>query len=107
MRTLSERFQELAAHPEKDEMFEERRELISYRLVRTFAWLSVLVLVGWLVMLSSLNALVQMGSSADVIFDTLQIFTWIALVGGVAVMLWDLWQVWTGKRRWWSKLWES
>ena len=33
-RTLSERFQELAAHPEKDDMFEERRLLIFTQLDR-------------------------------------------------------------------------
>jgi hypothetical protein len=33
VRVLSDRFQELAAHPEKDEMFEERRTLIFTQLV--------------------------------------------------------------------------
>ena len=83
----------------------ERRQLVSYRLVRTFAWLSVLALVGWLVVLSSLSDLSRMGSGADPILYALQIFTWIAFVGVVAVVLWDLWQVWRGKRRWTSKLW--
>ena len=34
VRVLSDRFQELAAHPEKDEMFEERRSLIFTQLDR-------------------------------------------------------------------------
>lgn len=83
----------------------ERRELQSYRLVRTFAWLMVLALVGWLVVMSSLGDLSRMSSALDPILYTVEIFTIIAFVGGLVVVLWDLWLVWRGKRRWPAKVW--
>jgi hypothetical protein len=83
----------------------ERRELQSYRLVRTFAWLMILALVGWLVVMSSLGDLSRMSSALDPILYATEIFTIIAFVGGLVVVLWDLWLVWRGKRRWPAKVW--
>jgi CubicO group peptidase (beta-lactamase class C family) len=83
----------------------ERRDLISYRLVRTFAWLILAALIGWFMLLSSFGELSRAGPGLDLFLYILQAFTFIAFVGGVGVVLWDLWLVWRGKRRWTSKLW--
>jgi CubicO group peptidase (beta-lactamase class C family) len=83
----------------------ERRELLSYRLVRTFAWLILAALLGWLLVISSLGELSRMTSALDPILYAIEIFTIIAVLGGLGVVAWDLWQVWRGKRRWPAKLW--
>jgi uncharacterized Tic20 family protein len=83
----------------------ERRELLSYRLTRTFAWLILLGLVCWMVVLSMLGELSRLNSSFDPILYIVQILTFVALVGGLLAVGWDAWLVWRGKRRWTSKLW--
>jgi hypothetical protein len=83
----------------------ERRELIGYRLVRTAAWLILLALLGWAIVMSMLGDLQRMSSALDPILYTVQIFTFIAVLGGIVVAAWDLWLVWRGKRRWTAKLW--
>lgn len=83
----------------------ERRPLLSYRLVRSFAWLMLVVLVGWLMLLSSFGELSRMGPGLDLFLHILQALTFIALLGGLALFLWDAWLVWRGKRGWKAKLW--
>ena len=83
----------------------ERRELLSYRLTRTFSWLILLTLVAWLVVLSMLGELSRLNSGFDPILYFVQILTFVALLGGVGIIGWDLWLVWRGKRRWFFKLW--
>ena len=34
-----------------------------------------------------------------------QVFGIVAFIGGFGVMLWHLWTVWSGTRRWPAKLW--
>jgi hypothetical protein len=83
----------------------ERRELISYRLTRTFSLLILVALVCWMVVLSMLGELSRLNSGFDPILYIVQILTFVALVGGLLVVGRDAWLVWRGKRRWTSKLW--
>ena len=83
----------------------EKRPLLSYRLVRGFAWLILVVLIGWLAVLSSLGELSRLNSGFDPILYLMQFMTFVALLGGLAVVIWDAWQVWRAKRGWKAKLW--
>jgi uncharacterized membrane protein len=83
----------------------DRRALMSYRLTRTFAWLILLTLVAWMVVLSMLGELSRLNSSFDPILYFVQILTIVTLFGGVGIFGWDLWLVWRGKRRWTAKVW--
>jgi len=83
----------------------ERRDLLSYRLTRTFAWLILATLVAWMVVLSMLGELSRLNSGFDPILYFVQILTIVALFGGVGIFAWDLWLVWRGKRRWTAKVW--
>ena len=83
----------------------ERRELLLYRLSRTFAWLILLVLVAWMVVLSALGELSRLNSGFDPILYFVQILTILVCFGSLGIFGWDLWLVWRGKRRWWSKAW--
>ncbi|HYJ53834.1 MAG TPA: serine hydrolase domain-containing protein [Allosphingosinicella sp.] len=83
----------------------EKGDLRSYRLVRTFSWLILAVLIGWAVVLSMLGELSRLNSSFDPIIYFIQIATIIVLFGAVGVFGWDLWTVWRGKRRWTAKVW--
>ena len=83
----------------------EGRERLSYRLVRGFAWLTLLVLVAWFMVLGALGELAGLNSALDPILYFVQFLTIVALLGTLAVTGWDLWLVWRGKRRWTSKVW--
>jgi CubicO group peptidase (beta-lactamase class C family) len=83
----------------------ERRELLSYRLVRGFAWLILVALLGWLVVVSSLGNLASMSASFDPILRVVQVLTFVAFLGGTGVMVRDAWLVWRGKRGWKAKVW--
>jgi hypothetical protein len=58
-----------------------------------------------MMVLSALNELSRLNSGFDPILYFVQILTIVALFGGLGVIVWDLWLVWRGKRRWTSKLW--
>lgn len=83
----------------------ERRDLLAYRLTRVFAWLILLALVAWFVVLSMLGELSRLNAGFDPILYFVQILTIVAVFGGLGVIGWDLWLVWRGKRRWTSKVW--
>jgi CubicO group peptidase (beta-lactamase class C family) len=83
----------------------ERRELLSYRLVRGFAWLVLIVLVAWISVLSALGELSRLNNGFDPILYFVQILTIVAAFGALGVFGWDLWLVWRGKRRWTAKVW--
>lgn len=84
----------------------EKRELLSYRLVRGAALFILLVLFGWMfaiqTMMGDFN---NLNPSFDPIIYTLQILGFVAFLGGLGVILWDAWLVWRGKRGWKAKLW--
>ncbi len=78
----------------------------AYRLSRGFAWLALGVMIGWMLlvttMISDLNAL---GGALDWALYLLQFLTPIAFVGLLGLSLWYGWTVWTGGRKWGAKLW--
>jgi hypothetical protein len=53
-------------------------------------------------LLSNVN---RMSSRFDPLIACLQLLGAIAFLGGPPVMLWNLWAVWTGRRRWPAKVW--
>ncbi len=84
----------------------EGRDRLAYRGVRAAAALILAVLIGWAVLISVMSSDIDNFTSAvDPWLWLLQIAGLIAFVGGLAVMLWNAWLVWKGKRRWTSKLW--
>jgi len=83
----------------------ERRELLAYRLTRGASWLILLALVAWMMVLSLLGELSRLSDGFDPILYFVQILTFVALLGGLAVVAWDFWLVWRGKRRWTAKVW--
>ncbi len=84
----------------------ERRELIGYRLARLAALAIVLTLIGWAVVITAmLGSLDNVTSAFDPVIYTIQIISFITFIGGFALILWDAWLVWRGKRRWTAKVW--
>ncbi len=84
----------------------EPRALRAFRLSRIAATGIVVALAGW----AGVLALVfsdadNQNAGSDLALWLIQIFSAIALIGGFALMLWNLWVVWTGKRRWPAKVW--
>jgi len=55
--------------------------------------------------LSLLGELSRLSDGFDPILYFVQILTFVALLGGLAVVAWDFWLVWRGKRRWTAKVW--
>jgi CubicO group peptidase (beta-lactamase class C family) len=78
----------------------------AFRLSRIGAVAIVAAMLGWTLaialMVSDIN---HLGSGFDPIIWTLEILGTAAFVGGFAVMLWNLWVVWSGRRRWPAKVW--
>jgi hypothetical protein len=84
----------------------EPRALRAYRLSRIAAIAIILALAGWALGLTAmLGDLGKLTDGLDPLLWFLEIFGAIAFVGGAAVMLWNLWVVWSGKRRWQAKVW--
>ena len=82
VRSLSERFQELAAHPEKDEMFEERRVLIFTQLDRQTSR-ARLIQRAMAAFYTALGIFVASSVAIAIISVAARNFTWIAVVLGV------------------------
>lgn len=82
VRLLSERFQELAAHPEKDEMFEERRELIFTQLDRQTSR-ARLIQRAMAAFYTALGVFVASSVAIAVVSAAARNFTWIAVVLGL------------------------
>jgi CubicO group peptidase (beta-lactamase class C family) len=83
----------------------ERKELRAHRLVRLADLATLLVLVGWAVFVTVMLGNLDNASSAGPWIWLLQIASLLVFVGGFLVALWNLWVVWTGKRRWTTKVW--
>ena len=84
----------------------EKRQLLSYRLVRGASWLIVLVILGWAFAISKMMGdFNNLSDGFDPIIIILQVLSFVAFLGGFAVMLWDAWLVWRGNRGWKAKLW--
>lgn len=82
------------------------RELLGYRLSRGAALAMLLLLVGWLGLVTMMfSDLENLGGALDPMIVVLQLLSFVVLFGGLAVFGWYAWQVWTGKRRWTAKVW--
>ena len=81
-RTLSERFQELAAHPEKDEMSEERRVLIFTQLDRQTSR-ARLIQRAMAAYYTALGTFVATTVAIAIFSAAARNFTWIAVLLGV------------------------
>jgi CubicO group peptidase (beta-lactamase class C family) len=83
------------------------RELRAYRWVRIGALASALAIIAWgglaITMLENLTSM--MNSALDPWLIALHILGSIAVFVGLALAIWHLIVVWTGKRRWISKIW--
>jgi CubicO group peptidase (beta-lactamase class C family) len=80
------------------------RPLYAFRAVRGFAWLVLLVLVGWVVVIGSVESFESHGST-DWLILLLQVVGTLAFFGLLGVALWNAWIVWRSKRGWFAKLW--
>lgn len=82
VRALSERFQELAAHPEQDDMFEERRALIFSQLDRQTSR-ARLIQRAMAAFYTALGVFVASTVAIAIISATARNFTWVAVVLGL------------------------
>jgi hypothetical protein len=82
VRVLSDRFQELAAHPEKDEMFQERQVLIFTQLDRQTSR-ARLIQRAMVAFYTALGVFVATSVAIAVISALARNFTWIAVVLGL------------------------
>lgn len=84
----------------------ERHALLSFRLSRLAALLILIALIGWVALIGWLMGdLSNLQPSSDPIILFLQIFSMLAFIGGFGAMLWNMWVVWRGDRRWPAKVW--
>lgn len=82
VRVLSDRFQEIAAHPEKDEMFEERRQLIFMQLDRQTSR-ARLIQRAMTAFYTALGVFVASSVAIAIVSAAARNFTWIAVVLGL------------------------
>ena len=82
------------------------RELRAYRWVRYGALASALAIITWGgLVITMLKNLSMMNSALDPWLLVLHILGSIAVFIGLALAIWHLIVVWSGKRRWTSKVW--
>ncbi len=78
----------------------------AFRLSRIAALAIVVAMVGWAVTLAVLlSDINRLNSSSDPLLRFLEVAGVVVFVGGVALLLWHLWVVWTGRRRWPARVW--
>lgn len=82
VRTLSERFEGLARHPEQDEMFEERRALIFSQLDRQTSRARLLQR-AMLAFYVALSVFVATSVAIAIVAAVARNFTWVAVVLGL------------------------
>jgi len=80
------------------------RDRQAYRLVRGFAWVVVLVLLGWFTVITGIENFENHGKN-DWLIYLLQIVGTISFFALLGLAAWNLWLAIKGKRSWWSKLW--
>ena len=76
----------------------------TYRAVRGFAWLVLLVLVGWTLVISGLENFESHGST-DWLILLLQIAGTLVFFGMFGLSIWNAWLTWKGKRSWFARIW--
>ncbi|RIV84999.1 serine hydrolase domain-containing protein [Aurantiacibacter zhengii] len=81
------------------------RSLTAYRLTRTFCWLVLLALAGWVSVVMAFSADIgSLNGSLDWLLQTLRVLTPVATIGLLALAIWHLWNCFTDGRRWTMKL---
>lgn len=76
----------------------------AYRLVRGFAWLALLVVCGWLAVITMVENFDSHGSF-DWLILLLQVAGTVGFIGLLGLAGWNLWLAFKDKRGWFSKLW--
>jgi CubicO group peptidase (beta-lactamase class C family) len=80
--------------------------LRAYRLSKIAAILILAALGTWALTLARMiKDINNLGSTFDSAVRFAQIFGVIVFIGGFGLMLWNLWAVWSGARRWPAKVW--
>ncbi|MFN3817640.1 serine hydrolase [Blastomonas sp.] len=83
----------------------EGRARTAYRLSRLFAWLVIAAVVGWLALILTFSADIgAIGGPLDWLIHLMRILTPLASFGLLLTAGWYGWLVWTGKRRWTTRL---
>lgn len=80
------------------------RDLQIHRLVRGLAWLVLVTLIGWTLVVINLENF-DAHAALDLPIMLLQLLGTIGFVGLFAMALWNLWLAWKGKRGWFARLW--
>ncbi|MDT8759593.1 beta-lactamase family protein [Sphingomonas psychrotolerans] len=78
--------------------------LRTFRAVRGFAWLVLVALVGWLLVISGLEDFTSHGST-DWLILLVQIVGTIAFFGLFGLSIWNAWLTWKEKRSWFARVW--
>ena len=77
-----------------------------YRWVRGFAGLTLLLLLGWVIQISTMfSDLSKLADGSDFILRVLQFAGWLIFVGVVAFAAWNLLLAWREKRGWFARVW--
>jgi len=80
--------------------------LRAYRAGKLAALLVFSAFIAWtLSVVSMFSDLNKTTAAFDPVIRFCQVFGFVAFIGGFVLALWNLWSVWTGKRRWPAKLW--
>ncbi len=78
----------------------------AFRLSRIAAIAILLAMLGWMATIAVLlTDLERLTASSDPFLRVLQLAGTIVFVGGLALLVWNLWVVWTGSRRWPARAW--
>jgi CubicO group peptidase (beta-lactamase class C family) len=84
----------------------DAKALRAFRLSKIAAILILAALGGWVLTLSlMIKDINNLSAKFDSTVRFAQIFGIIVFIGGFGVMLWHLWTVWSGTRRWPAKVW--
>jgi CubicO group peptidase (beta-lactamase class C family) len=84
----------------------DAKALRAFRLSKIAAILILAALGAWVLTLSlMIKDINNLGSKFDSTVRSAQIFGIVVFIGGFGVMLWHLWTVWSGTRRWPAKVW--
>lgn len=81
-------------------------DLRAYRWSKIVSLATLLVLGGWLGMVTAMfQNLNLLSPKFDPVLMALQLISLVVFVGALLVMLWNLMRVWSGDRRWPAKTW--